>query len=106
MSKLAEIVCGVMQVDPSAEAMEYRREWWTWADLGTIGDRLGAILQERGLGEGARVGGLIRNHPTMAAAMLAVVTSEPCRRSSPARGIGSAPPCSPPPGRRAAWGWS
>jgi acyl-coenzyme A synthetase/AMP-(fatty) acid ligase len=78
VSSLSEIVRGVLKVDPAAQAMEYEQRWRTWGDLDRVVAGIDAALLAAGLGAGARVAGLLRNHPLMAATLLGVVTSERC----------------------------
>lgn len=78
MSKLAELVSDIFTLDPAAPAMELDGEWWTWGDLAAIGDALEAQLDAAGLGKGARVAGVLRNRPEMAAAVIRVLSSGRC----------------------------
>ncbi|MGE5501160.1 MAG: class I adenylate-forming enzyme family protein [Ignavibacteriales bacterium] len=78
MSKLAELVRGVMGVDPAADAMEHHQRWWTWADLERVGARVDEALSAAGLGAGVRVGGLLRNRPEIAATIIGLVTTDRC----------------------------
>ena len=78
MSGLAEIVRGVMGVEPSAPAMEFHGVWQTWADLDRVMTGLSAAFETAGLPAGARVGCMLRNRPDGAATILGVVTSDRC----------------------------
>lgn len=78
MSKLSELVQGVLSVDPSADAIEFDRSWWTWGDLSSIGAALNAALGDAGLGVHTRVGAILRNRPESAATLLALIGSDRC----------------------------
>lgn len=78
MSGLSDLVRGVLKVDPLAPAMEYGQRWRTWGDLDRVVTGIDDALAAAGLGPGARVAGLLRNHPLMAASLLAVVSGDRC----------------------------
>jgi acyl-coenzyme A synthetase/AMP-(fatty) acid ligase len=78
VSSLSDLVRGVLKVDPQAPAMEYEQQWRTWGDLDRVVTGIDEALARAGLGPGARVAGLLRNHPLMAASLLAVVTGARC----------------------------
>lgn len=78
MSKLATIVDGVLGVDPSADALEFNKDWWTWGDLSRIGTALDAALTAAGLGASTRVAGMMCNRPEVAAALLKIISSDRC----------------------------
>jgi long-chain acyl-CoA synthetase len=78
MSRLSELVRGVLTLDPQADAMEFEARWRTWGELHRAVAAIDAALAGAGLGAGARIAGLLRNHPLNAAALLAVVTGERC----------------------------
>ncbi|MEO5598153.1 MAG: fatty acid--CoA ligase family protein [Novosphingobium sp.] len=78
MSKLKALVRGVMALDPSAEAIEFHGRWYHWGELNGIVDALDALLEENGIPAGTRVGGLLRNTPEVAAAIVELITSDRC----------------------------
>lgn len=78
MSKIKALVHGVMAIDPSAPAIEYHRRWYTWGELHSLVNALDAIFTERSVPTGARIGGLLRNCPEIACAIVAIVTSDRC----------------------------
>lgn len=78
MTGLYELVRGVLRLEPEANAMEFEGRWRTWGDLDRLVTALDAALLEAGLEAGARVAGLLRNHPLTAAAIIGVVTSGRC----------------------------
>ncbi len=78
MSKLAELVGEIFNLDPTAPAVEQDGEWWTWGDLSAIGTALEAKLAVAGLGKDARVAGMLKNRPEMAGALVHVLASGRC----------------------------
>lgn len=78
MSKLAEIINHVLALDPPAEAVEFEGNWHTWGELTRTIEQLDRALLAAGLGPGARVGGVLRNTPGIAAAMVGIVKSNHC----------------------------
>lgn len=78
MSSIAEVVAAIFGQDPAAPAVELDGEWWTWGDLAAIGAEIGARLDAAGLGRGARIGGMLRNRPEMAGAVVHLLASERC----------------------------
>jgi acyl-coenzyme A synthetase/AMP-(fatty) acid ligase len=78
MSKLSELVRGVMRLDPDADAIEFRKRWWTWGDLDRVGKRLDEILSGAGLGADARVGGILRNSASVTAAIIGAIVTDRC----------------------------
>lgn len=78
MSRLAELVRGVLRVDPAAPAMEHQRRWWSWGDLDRVIEAVDQALTGQGIGAGERVGCLLRNRPELAALLLGVVITDRC----------------------------
>jgi acyl-CoA synthetase (AMP-forming)/AMP-acid ligase II len=76
MSILSDLLLGVLRIDPSANVVDYQGKWYTWGDLATTIDSITACLGELGLGEGARVGVLMRTRPDALAGLLAAVANE------------------------------
>ncbi len=74
MSFLSELLNGVLEIDPSADVIDFQNTWSTWADLKRSIDAIKDALAELDLGEGARIGVMIRNHPDVVAAILAAVS--------------------------------
>jgi len=73
MSFLSDLLNGVVEIDPTAEVIDFNAAWSTWGDLKLTIDGIKSALAELGLGEGARIGVMIRNHPDVLAAILAAV---------------------------------
>ena len=78
MAGLADLVRGVMRVDPAAPAMEFHGDWWSWADLDGVMAGLDGAIGAAGLGPATRVGCMLRNRPDGAATLMAVVTTDRC----------------------------
>ncbi|MGH1420510.1 MAG: class I adenylate-forming enzyme family protein [Hyphomonas sp.] len=74
MSFLSDLLNGVLEIDPSADAIEFQGSWSTWADLKQTIDAIKISLDQLDLGEGARIGVMIRNHPDVVAAILSAVS--------------------------------
>lgn len=78
MSKLRDLVRGVLSIAPEAEAIEFRGAWRTWGALLRGADAVEAALDEAGAGPGSRIGVFLRNHADLMPAILAIITSERC----------------------------
>lgn len=68
----------ILNIAPKQEAVELRRQWWTWGDLRTRKEAIEAAISDAGLGLDTRVGVILRNRPEVIPAVLAVVTTERC----------------------------
>lgn len=71
--QLAARIRAVLALDPAAPAIEYHREWADWAALHRVATGVENQLTAAGLGEGAAVGLVLRNHPAMVSALLGVL---------------------------------
>jgi len=78
MTKLAQLIRGILAVEPGAPAIEFEGRWSTWADLDRVVRDLDGIFADAGLPAGARVGALMRNHVLTAAMLLEVIVSDRC----------------------------
>ena len=58
LPELSRSLASVLQLDPSAKVLEYKRQWYSWGDLATTAESMGTYV-----GPGHRVGILLRNHP-------------------------------------------
>lgn len=61
-----------VRAHPNRDAVRYRGERWTYAELNTRANRLARRLRERGLEVGERVGVAVRRSAQLAAGLLAV----------------------------------
>jgi acyl-CoA synthetase (AMP-forming)/AMP-acid ligase II len=68
----------VLALDPTADAIEFRRRWHSWGELASNATALAAALDRAGLPEGAAVGVLLRTDPAMIAALIALVSRKGC----------------------------
>jgi len=73
MSGLAKRIDEILAIDPSANALEFERHWYTWGDIAASREAVEAELHKRGLGENARIGVLMRNHGLVVPAIYAVI---------------------------------
>lgn len=78
MSTLKGILGRVLTLDPQGEAIEFHGEWVRWGEITGIIDALEAALTADGLGAGVRVGGILRNTPQVAAAIVGTIVSDRC----------------------------
>jgi long-chain acyl-CoA synthetase len=70
---LSQIIAEVLQLDPGAPALEYERQWYTWADLAQTADSLTTAVQP-----GMRVGVLLRNRPPQVGLLLGLLRAGAC----------------------------
>lgn len=68
----------ILNIAPEQEAVELRRQWWTWGDLRTRKEAIEAAISDAGLGFDTRIGVILRNRPEVIPAVLAAVTTERC----------------------------
>jgi long-chain acyl-CoA synthetase len=78
MSRLIELLKELFSLDPSALAVEMDGEWWSWGELGAVGSAIESKFAEAGLGNGARIAGMLRNRPEMAGALVHILASGRC----------------------------
>lgn len=73
MSFLSDLLHGVLKLDPTADVIDFHEQWYSWADLNKTVSDIETAIGQLGLGENARVGVLIRNHPNVLAGILAAI---------------------------------
>ena len=73
MSFLSGLLNGVLDIDPTENVIDFEGQWYTWGDLARTIRNIQSQLQALGLGEGARIGVFVRNHPDVLAAILSAV---------------------------------
>lgn len=78
MEELRALVRAVMAIDPAAPALEYHGNWTTWGEMTAIMVSVDTILADRGIGPGARIGGILANTPQVAAVIVGTLTSARC----------------------------
>jgi long-chain acyl-CoA synthetase len=76
--QLADRIRAVLALDPGAPAIEYQGYWTNWQSLADVASGVESQLVAVGLGEGAAVGLVLRNHPAMVGAMLGVLLANGC----------------------------
>ena len=65
----------IWNIDPSAEAIEFKGYSYTWGQLRTLALSVDAALTAAGIGQGAPVGMLFRNRPGIAASVIGLLIS-------------------------------
>lgn len=78
MSVLSDLLNGVLKIDPAAEVIDHDQIWYTWGQLDSAIQSIRGCLEALGLGEGARIGVIIRNRPDALAAILTAVGVDAC----------------------------
>ena len=78
MASLSAIVRNVMAIDPAAPALEFEQKWHSWGELTSIIDAIEAQLKKNDIGPGARIGGILRNTPHMAAMIIGTIINDRC----------------------------
>ncbi|MBV9996368.1 MAG: long-chain fatty acid--CoA ligase [Caulobacteraceae bacterium] len=78
MTPLGTLVRGVLALEPGAPAIEFEHRWWTWGELSRIVEGLDGAFEAAGLGAGARIGSLMRNHVLVAGLAIELVVSDRC----------------------------
>jgi acyl-CoA synthetase (AMP-forming)/AMP-acid ligase II len=76
--ELADRIRAVLDLNPDADAIQYEGIWHSWGELRAVADSVDRVLDAAGCDADARVGMLLRNHPTMVGAMLGVVSGRRC----------------------------
>ncbi len=76
--QLAERIRTILALDPAAPAIEYQGSWTDWRALAEIATGVESQLAAVGLGGGAAVGVVLRNHPAMVGALLGVLLANGC----------------------------
>jgi len=78
MVSLSSIVREVLTIDPAAPALEFEHKWHSWGEISGIIDTLETLLEENGIGPGARIGGILRNTPQIAAVIIGTIITDRC----------------------------
>ena len=78
MTDVGELIAGVLAVEPSADAVAFGDEWWTWATLAARIAELETLYAGLGLGKGTRIGVMLRNRPPHLAALFSAVATGRC----------------------------
>lgn len=78
MSDLGRLIADILAIDPRAPAIEFEGRWESWGDLAARMAALNAAIAEIGLGEGARIGVMLRNRIPHLSALYALVAGRRC----------------------------
>jgi len=68
----------ILDLDPSAPALEFERRWYSWGDVARTAADVDRALTAAGVSEGASVGVLLRNRPVPVGLMLGVLRARAC----------------------------
>jgi len=77
-SRLPEMIQAILAIEPSAPALEFEKHWHTWGELDATAQAVARALSVLQLGEGARIGTLMRNRPELVAVLIALFSSGHC----------------------------
>lgn len=75
---VTERIRSVLALQPDAPALECEGTWTSWGELAAAGERLGAVLAERGIGEGASIAIVMRNATPIVATVMATLARGQC----------------------------
>lgn len=78
MSVFSDLLNGVLAIDRDADVIDFQGQWYTWGQLGDTIEAIRGALGQLGLGEGSRVGVMVRNRPSSFAAVLTSVAADAC----------------------------
>lgn len=73
MSVFSDLLNGVLEIDPSADVIDYQGHWYSWGQLADTIKQIRRLLEQLGLGPDSRVGVMVKNRPSSFAAVLTVV---------------------------------
>jgi acyl-CoA synthetase (AMP-forming)/AMP-acid ligase II len=71
-------VAQVLEIDPTAEAVQENGRWYTWADITRMRRALASMLEAHAVGVGAQVGIVMRNRFASVAAELGLLCEQRC----------------------------
>lgn len=78
MPTVKELLAGVLAVDPAANAVEARGQWYSWGDLAARIAALEALYDRLCLPQGSRIGLFLRNRIEPFAALFSILATERC----------------------------
>ena len=76
MSLFADLLNGVLAIDPAADALDYDGRWYSWGQFSMTIEAIRGELRRLGLGPDCRVGIMVRNRPSPFAAVLTAVAED------------------------------
>jgi long-chain acyl-CoA synthetase len=68
----------VLAIDPAGEALHFEGRWFTWGWLARGVEAVDEVLTAHGLGDGVKVGVLVRNRPEIVRAITATLSTRRC----------------------------
>lgn len=81
---LAARIAAILDVDPSAAAIEFEQQWSTWGQIGAVAEALRAVIAK----PGTQVGLVLRNRPESVALLIGVLRCGGCAVViNPGRGV-------------------
>lgn len=80
-SQLSQWIETMFAIDPAAPEMEFEGAWESWGDLAAGAAALDKVLNENGIGAGARIGVLLRNRGPIVPALLGIFKTDRCAAS-------------------------
>ncbi|NED66355.1 long-chain fatty acid--CoA ligase, partial [Streptomyces sp. SID10244] len=75
--RLVRRITAVLDLEPSAGAIEFERQWTTWGEIGDLARQIADVSRAHG-GDAPEVGILLRNRPAHVAAFLGVLLAGGC----------------------------
>jgi len=78
MIDVGSSIAQVVAIDPAADAIAFGDDWWSWGLLAARLAELSSLYDGLSLGEGARIGVMLRNRPRHLAALLSCVAGGRC----------------------------
>lgn len=79
--ELGAAIAQLLVIDPEAPALEFAGEWRSWGQLATAAAAISQALDAAGIGEGKRVGVLLRNHGDLVPVLLSLFSTRRCLAS-------------------------
>lgn len=74
-------IAQVLAIEPDAPALEFAGEWRSWGSLAAAAAAIGEALDAAQIGEGKRVGVLLRNHGDLVPVLLSLFSTQRCLAS-------------------------
>ena len=78
MNPLSARIGAILELDPTAPALEFEGRWYSWGDLARTADDVDRALRAANAGIGAPVGVLLRNRPVPVGLVLGCLRAGAC----------------------------
>jgi long-chain acyl-CoA synthetase len=78
VTKLSQRLSEIWNIDPTAMAVEFKKQPYSWGELRSTALEIDRLLNESGLGKGAAIGVILRNRPGLVATIVGTIVSERC----------------------------